>query len=82
MLAGEALLAKGNAGDGTKELETAREIDPTLVRAHWDLLRAYIAAGRKEDANREKQAIEKLSDRDSERRPEDAGDKKHDPSSP
>ncbi len=69
MLAGEALLATGNAGEGIKELETARDIDSTLARAHWDLLRAYIAAGRKEDADREKQAIEKLTDRNSESRP-------------
>lgn len=82
MIAGEALLAKGNAGDGIKELETARAIDPTVVRAHWDLLRAYIAAGRKEDADREKQAIEKLSDRNSQGRPSEAGDSPHDQSAP
>jgi len=35
MLAGEAFVAKGNAGDGVKELETARDIDPTVARAHW-----------------------------------------------
>jgi len=74
MLAGEALLAKGNAGDGIKELETARDIDPTVVRAHWDLLRAYVVAGRKVDADREKQAIERLSDRNSQSRPQNAGD--------
>ena len=60
MLAGEALLAAGNAGDGLKELETAREDDPSVSRIHWDLLRAYAAAGRKEDAEREKREIEKL----------------------
>jgi tetratricopeptide (TPR) repeat protein len=54
MLAGEALLAAGNAGDGLKELETAREDDASVTRTHWDLLRAYAAAGRKEDAEREK----------------------------
>ncbi len=82
MIAGEALLAKGNAGDGIKELESARDIDSTVVRAHWDLLRAYIAAGRKEDADREKKAIEKLSDRNSQGRPSDAGDNPHDQSAP
>ena len=41
MLAGEALLAAGNAGDGLKELETAREDDASVTRTHWDLLRAY-----------------------------------------
>lgn len=60
MLTGEALIAKGNAADGLKELETAREDDPTLNRIHWDLLRAYTAAGRKHDAEREKAEIEKL----------------------
>jgi tetratricopeptide (TPR) repeat protein len=60
MLAGEALLAAGNAADGLKELEAARDIDPGVSRTHWDLLRAYAAAGRKEDAEREKQEIEKL----------------------
>jgi hypothetical protein len=60
MLAVEALLAAGNAGDGLKELETAREDDPSVNRTHWDLLRAYAAAGRKEDAEREKLEIEKL----------------------
>ncbi len=82
MLAGEAFVAKGDAGDGVKELETARDIDPTVARAHWDLLRAYIAAGRKEDAEREKQAIEKLGNRDPQSPPGNAGDKPHDQSAP
>lgn len=82
MIAGEALLAKGNARDGIKEVETARDIDPTVVRAHWDLLRAYIAAGRKDDADREKDAIEKLGNRNSPSRPRDAGDIPHDQSAP
>ncbi len=60
MLAGEALLGAGRAADGLKELETAREEDPGVNRTHWDLLRAYAAAGRKEDAEREKREIEKL----------------------
>jgi tetratricopeptide (TPR) repeat protein len=69
MLAGEALLAAGNAGDGLKELETAREDDPSVSRTHWDLLRAYAAAGRKEDAEREKLEIEKLHHAQSSSRP-------------
>ncbi len=81
MLAGEALLAKGKAGDGIKELETARAIDSTVIRTHWDLLRAYAAAGQKEDAEKEKQAIEKLSDRNSQTHPED-GDHRQDPPAP
>lgn len=65
MLAGEALLGAGNASDGLNELETAREQDPDVSRTHWDLLRAYAAAGRKDDAQREKQEIEKLQHADS-----------------
>jgi hypothetical protein len=63
-------------------LETACDIDPTVARAHWDLLRAYIAAGRKEDAEREKQAIEKLGNRDSQSPPGNAGDTPHGQSAP
>jgi predicted Zn-dependent protease len=77
MLAGEALLAAGNAGDGLKELETAREDDPSVSRTHWDLLRAYAAAGRKEDAEREKLEIEKLHHAKSSSRPSEAGDTQH-----
>ena len=82
MIAGEALLAKGHTGEGIKEMETARDSDPTVVRAHWDLLRAYIAAGRKQDADKEKDAIEKLGNRNSPSRPRDAGDIPHDQSAP
>jgi len=60
MMAGEALLAKGQSDDGIKELEIARTDDRAGIKTHWDLLRAYAAAGRKEDANREKQEIDKL----------------------
>jgi hypothetical protein len=31
-----------------------------MTRIHWDLLRAYAAAGRKQDAEIEKQEMEKL----------------------
>ena len=82
MFAGEAMLAKGNASDGIKELETARDIDSTIIRAHWDLLRADIAAGRDEDADREKQSIEKLSDRSSQSGPRDAKGNPRDQSAP
>lgn len=82
MLAGEALLAAGNPGDGIKELEAARDLDPNLIRVHWNLLRAYAAAGRKQDADGEKQAIEKLSERNSQSRTGDAGINRHDSSAP
>ena len=70
MFAGEALLARGDAGDGIKELEIARADDTSVNRIHWDLLRAYAAAGRTEEANREKQEIEKLYHGDSPARPQ------------
>lgn len=60
MLAGEALLQKGDAPAGIKELEIAREADPELRRTRWDLLRAYAAAGRKDDAAREREQIDRL----------------------
>lgn len=60
MIAGEALLQKGDAPAGIKELETARQADQELRRTHWDLLRAYAAAGRKDDASREKEQIDRL----------------------
>ena len=58
--AGEALIGKGNAAEGIKELETAEEHDPSVTRVHWDLMRAYAAGGRKEDAQREQQELKKL----------------------
>lgn len=60
--AGEALIGKGNAAEGIKELETAEAHDPTVSRVHWDLMRAYAAAGRKEEAKREQQEMKKLLD--------------------
>jgi lipopolysaccharide biosynthesis regulator YciM len=58
--AGEALIGKGASAEGIQELETARAADPSVSRVHWDLMRAYAAAGRKEDADREKQEVQKL----------------------
>ena len=78
MLAGEAVIAKGNQAEGIKELEIARAGDPTKIRTHWDLLRAYAAAGRKDDANREKQEIEKLYHDNSSPRSPLSGDSPHD----
>jgi predicted Zn-dependent protease len=61
LILGEALLATGDSVEGIAELEKARDQAPDRVRTHWDLLRAYTAAGRPEDAKREKEAIEKLN---------------------
>jgi tetratricopeptide (TPR) repeat protein len=61
MMLGEAQMAKGDIAAGIKELETARDQAPQTVRVRWDLLRAYTTAGRSDDAKREKEEIEKLS---------------------
>ena len=61
MLVGEALIAKGDLASGMKELETARDDDPLNSRVHWDLMRAYMTAGRTQDAKNEKAEIEKLN---------------------
>lgn len=58
--AGEALIGKGNVAEGIKELEIARAADSSVSRVHWDLMRAYASAGQKQEAEREKQAMEKL----------------------
>ena len=61
MMLGEVLVAKGDLTAGIRELETARDEAPQTVRIRWDLLRAYTSAGRSDDAKREKEEIEKLS---------------------
>jgi predicted Zn-dependent protease len=61
MILGEVLVAKGDAASGIRELETARDEAPQTVRIRWDLLRAYTSAGRSDDAKREKEEIEELS---------------------
>jgi tetratricopeptide (TPR) repeat protein len=61
MMLGEVLVAKGDLAAGIHELETARDQAPQTVRIRWDLLRAYTAAGRGDDAKREREEIERLS---------------------
>ena len=61
MILGEVEVAKGDVPAGIKELEIARDAEPMTPRVHWDLLRAYTAAGRPEDAKREKQQIEEIT---------------------
>lgn len=58
---GEALVAKNELTKGIRELEIARDQEPELTRIRWDLVRAYSAVGRTEDARKEKEAIEKLT---------------------
>ena len=82
MMAGEALMAKGDAVNGIRELEAARDADWSIGRVHWDLLRAYAAAGRKDDAGREKKEIEKLFHGDPSHQPQSIGESAHDSPSP
>ena len=82
MTAGEALIAKGDADSGIKELEIARESEASFGRIHWDLLRAYAAAGRREEADREKKEIEKLYHGDSSKRSQSLGDSSDDSPAP
>jgi len=60
MAYGEALVAKGDLSGGIRELETARDQAPEILKIRWALYRAYSAAGRSENARQEKAAIEKL----------------------
>lgn len=60
MMLGETLLAKGDLAGGINALETSRQLRPGTVRTRWDLLRAYVSADRRADAQQEKEAIEKL----------------------
>lgn len=64
MVLGEGLVAKGDSAGGIKELEIAQDSLPEQAQVRWDLFRAYTAAGRLEDASREKGEIEKLSKQD------------------
>jgi predicted Zn-dependent protease len=67
MLMGEVLSATGDNTGAIRELELAREQAPDRSKIRWDLMRAYTAAGRKDDAEREKAEIQKLSQDQSKR---------------
>ncbi len=69
MILGETLMGKDDATKGVPELETARKLSPNSVRTHWDLLQAYSSAGRKDDAKREREEIEKLNRPESPKEP-------------
>ena len=68
MLLGEMLAGAGDAPGAIRELELARNQAPQRVRIRWALMRAYNAAGRREDAMRERAEIEKLSQQQPEKR--------------
>jgi tetratricopeptide (TPR) repeat protein len=61
LVLGEGMMASGDTGGGIRELEIAQAGTPQMTRVHWDLLRAYTAAGRTDDASRQKSAIERLN---------------------
>jgi len=82
MMAGEALIAKGDTSGGIKELETARQDDPSIGRVHWDLLRAYAATGRKDEAGKEKSEIEKIYHSNSPSHSQSLGDSSRDSQPP
>jgi tetratricopeptide (TPR) repeat protein len=65
MILGEALAAKGDSQGAIQALDTALQEDPQTVRIRWDLVRVYSAAGRVEDAARQKEEIQKLGALDS-----------------
>jgi uncharacterized membrane-anchored protein len=75
MMLGEVEVADGKIPEGIKELETARDGQPSTPRIHWDLFRAYTAAGRTEDAKREKQVIGSLASANSPANPGAVRDK-------
>ncbi len=54
---GKALLQQGNFGGAVSNLETAVKLEPENALFHYELGRAYTAAGRHEDAKRENEAF-------------------------
>lgn len=61
LLKGRILRASGDNSSAITQLETARKLAPAENSVLWELMRAYTAAGRKEDAARIKDEIEKLT---------------------
>jgi tetratricopeptide (TPR) repeat protein len=61
LLKGKILRASGDNSSAITQLETARKLAPAESRVLWELMRAYAAAGRKEDATRTKEELDKLT---------------------
>src|SRR6185369_9030207 len=59
---GRILLELDQVDRAVKELEEGVRIAPTSPEMHFALARAYTRAGRKDDANREREAFKKLQD--------------------
>ena len=57
---GKALLQQGNLAGAVSNLEIAVNLDPENALFHYELGRAYIAAGRHEEGKRENEAFNKL----------------------
>jgi Flp pilus assembly protein TadD len=55
LVLGKALVDTGDVGGGTAHLEKALELEPDNLETHLALAKAYSKAGRKEDAQRERQ---------------------------
>ena len=59
---GRTLLELGQVDRAIKELEQGVKLAPSSPEMHFALARAYTRAGRKEDANRERELFKKLQD--------------------
>src|SRR4029453_11280639 len=59
---GRLLLELGQVARAITELEEGVRIAPSSPEMHFALARAYTRAGRKEDANREREIFKKLQD--------------------
>ena len=60
LVLGQALVGSGDLAAGIRELEAARDAAPKDSRVRWALARAYFAAGRKADGDREAAEMERL----------------------
>jgi Flp pilus assembly protein TadD len=57
---GKALLLQGDVAGAVTNLETAVKLDGENAQFHYELGRAYAAAGRREEAKRENELSDKL----------------------
>ena len=65
---GRVLLELGQLERSIKELEEGVRLAPSSPEMHFALARAYTRAGRKDDANREREMFKKLQDQYSQQR--------------
>jgi Flp pilus assembly protein TadD len=57
---GKALLKQGDVAGAVTNLEMAAKLDPENAQIHYELGRAYTAAGRNDEAKRENQTYNRL----------------------